>query len=85
MVDTVRTAAALVTALADNTSGNITPQTIRDLMVTAFNYTAPITGDLGTPDARTIYLDLNATEAYTIDSLVTKLATGTFKLNRTRS
>jgi hypothetical protein len=36
MVDTIRTRAALLTLLADNTSGNISPQDIRDTLVSLF-------------------------------------------------
>jgi len=37
MVDTVRTVAALQALLADNTNGDISPQDLRDLLVSAMN------------------------------------------------
>ena len=44
MVDTARTLAALQTLLADNTSGDISPQDVRDMLLSLF--TSSTKGDL---------------------------------------
>ncbi len=44
MADTARTLAALQTLLANNTSGDITPQKVRDFLVSVFGLTT--VGDL---------------------------------------
>jgi hypothetical protein len=45
MSDTIRTKVALQTLLADNTTGDITPQKLRDFLVSAFDMIGP--GSLG--------------------------------------
>ena len=44
MPDTVRTFAALQTLLADNTSGDISPQDIRDFLASVFNWVNSVAG-----------------------------------------
>ena len=69
MVDTARTLAALQTLLADNTSGDISPQDIRDLLVSLFALTTK--GDILGIDGSGIITRLAAggdTEVLTLDS-----------------
>lgn len=80
MVDTVRTMAALQTLLADNTSGAITAQVARDMLVSLFSYASPIVGSLLSPVNGTYTLDLTATEGFTINTLYTQLSSGTLTL-----
>lgn len=77
MVDTVRTDAANLSALADNTTGNITPQNVRDAYVSLSNFAAPIAIDIPIPEARTYTIDLSANEAYTINNAIAKTLAGT--------
>lgn len=53
MVDTVRTRAALQTLLADNTTGDISPQDLRDFLVSAYplwqDFTPTWTADSANP------------------------------------
>lgn len=46
MVDTIRTMAALQALLADNTSGDISPQDVRDFLVSTYNTTETFTPTL---------------------------------------
>jgi hypothetical protein len=80
MVDTVRTMAALQTLLADNTTGAITPQAVRDMLVSVFAYSSPISGSFLSPVNGTYTIDISATEGYTINSLFITMSSGTLTL-----
>jgi hypothetical protein len=80
MVDTVRTRSALQTLLADNTSGAITAQTARDVLVSLFAYASPISGSIAQANAGTYTLDLTATEGYVINTISAQLSSGSCTL-----
>lgn len=65
MVDTIRDLAALQAILADNTSGNISPQDVRDLLVTTLGGFGAY-DDLATKSVR-INLSAGVRGAYTCD------------------
>lgn len=50
MVDTIRSLSVLQTLLADNTTGEISPQDIRDFLVSAFGYADPLAFKPGSPN-----------------------------------
>lgn len=58
MADTVRTLSALQTLLADNTTGAISPQDIRDLLITAVGsmFAVPVSGNTTLDDDDTVVL-----------------------------
>lgn len=68
MADTIRTTAALQTILADNTGGDISPQDLRDMLVSSFNRADDAVAILNTSNTGTFQVSSTCTASSFVGS-----------------